>query len=546
MKRILSTIILIFACVAIGVCGINETLNQAHTLYSKATTVADYQRVIKKYESARADVGYVAAEHEKAINEGIRKCNSRIAELTPRLSVDGSTSTAYVRFDAGGGSRTLSISTNQSQPDVSAVPSWINVNSVYSTGITFYCYPNSSTSSRSDYFYVNAGGLSVRIDISQAGASSADTYLRVDGNSSVTTSFGSDGGTRTFSVSTDASSWSTWGVPSFCEVTNRTATSFTLRCNANTSASSRNDYMKIKTDKHEVRIDITQSGASSSSSSGSLVKGSIEKVWVEQNVDVDGENGIAVHAKFDVSGMKDKKVRMVAYFYDSSNVNAIKDTNGSYCTSGSDPNVSCGKTLTPSYDNSTFNDAIVKIPYSELHQTGYSSVTLTVDVLLWDYSSDPHTQITRKNNAAFSFVPGTSVHRYGASSSRSAKVNRVWVDYDQWQDGMKGMLIHTEFETEGCKDENMMVAVYFYTESGSVLKDYDGKYKSSDGNVATHLNTTATYDSSIWKDFKIFMPYDQLHMASGKHELKFYVTIYSPLTKEFLANSDYVHFTFTK
>lgn len=427
MKRILSTFVMIIACVAIGVCGINNTLVQADEWYKRASTVADYQKAIKKYESARADVGYVAAEHDKAINEGIRKCNSRIAELKPRLSVDGSTSTAYVRFDANGGTRTLSISTNQSQPDVSGVPSWINVNSVYSTGITFYCSQNSSTSSRSDYFYVNAGGLSVRIDVYQAGASSSDTYLRVDGNTSVSTSFGADGGTRTFSVSTDASSWSTWGIPSFCEVTNRTSSSFTLRCNANTGTSSRSDYMKIKTDKQEVRIDISQNGASSSSS-GQVSRGAdIENVWVEQNVDVDGENGIGIHVKFTVQGMKDKSTNVSAYIYDASNVNAIKDTNGRYCTKGDNPSVAQSKNVTPKYDNTRFDDCVVKIPYSELHQYGSSSVTLTVDVIIWDMAADPHVQITRKNNTAFSFVPSSSAHKYGVSSARSAKINRVWV-----------------------------------------------------------------------------------------------------------------------
>lgn len=541
------------ACVAIGFCGINNTLDQAHSMYASAKTVADYERVIRKYESAKADVGYVAAEHDKAINEGIRKCRSRIAELTPRLTVDGSSSVASASFGASGGQRTLSISTNQGTPYTSGVPSWITVNSVYQSSITFSCASNSSTGSRSDYFYVNAGSQSVRVDVRQNGAArtSSDTYLKVDNSTGLTVEFTASGGSVSYTVSTDASSWSTWGIPSFCEVTNRTATSFTLRCKPNTGTSARSDYMKIKTDKHEVRIDIKQSApsSSSSSSSSSSVSGSIEKVWIEQNVDVDGENGVAVHMKFDVRGMKDKDVRMVAYFYDSSNINAIKDTNGRYCTSGSNPSVSCGKTVTPSYDASTFHDVVAKIPYSELHQYGSSSVTLTVDVLLWDYGTDPHTEIARKNNAvSFSFVPSTSEHKYGVSTSasRTAKVNRVWVDYDQWQDGLKGMVIHSEFETVGCANEDVWVAVYFYTESGSELIDTDGSYGTTNGKVATHLVTTTQYHNSIWNDFKIFMPYDQLHMGSGKHELKFYVSIYSPVTKEFMASSDYVHFTLTK
>lgn len=83
------------------------------------------------------------------------------------------------------------------------------------------------------------------------------TYLTVDSKTAVTTSFSSSGGTETFYVKTDAGSWETWGIPSWCEITNKTATSFTLKCSSNSGAK-RTDYMKIKAGGKEVRIDITQ------------------------------------------------------------------------------------------------------------------------------------------------------------------------------------------------------------------------------------------------------------------------------------------------
>lgn len=122
----------------------------------------------------------------------------------------------------------------------------------------------------------------------------------------------------------------------------------------------------------------------------------------------------------------------------------------------------------------------------------------------------------------------------------------MWVDYDQWQNGLKGMMIHTEFETVGCVGDDLAVCVYFYTEDGTALKDYDGSHTTDSGKVSTYEKTQTEYHNSIWNDFKIFMPYDQLHMASGKHDLKFYVGIYDYDTGMFLADSEYQHFTFTK
>lgn len=83
------------------------------------------------------------------------------------------------------------------------------------------------------------------------------SYLTVDSKTAVSTSFSSSGGSETFYVKTDAGSWETWGVPSWCEITNKTATSFTLKCSYNSGAK-RTDWMKIKAGGKEVRIDITQ------------------------------------------------------------------------------------------------------------------------------------------------------------------------------------------------------------------------------------------------------------------------------------------------
>lgn len=89
------------------------------------------------------------------------------------------------------------------------------------------------------------------------GDSGSGTYLTVDSKTALTTTFGSAGGSETFYVKTDADKWITWGIPSFCEITNKTATSFTLKCHAN-KGSKRTDYMLVKAGEKEVRIDITQ------------------------------------------------------------------------------------------------------------------------------------------------------------------------------------------------------------------------------------------------------------------------------------------------
>ena len=71
-----------------------------------------------------------------------------------------------------------------------------------------------------------------------------DTYIRVDGLSSTTINKTSSGGEEVFNITTDAKSWSTWGIPSWCSIENKTSFSFKLRVNKNTTTSERSDYME--------------------------------------------------------------------------------------------------------------------------------------------------------------------------------------------------------------------------------------------------------------------------------------------------------------
>lgn len=88
------------------------------------------------------------------------------------------------------------------------------------------------------------------------------TYLTVDSKTAVSTTFSLNGGSETFYVKTDASSWDTWGVPSWCKIIEKTESSFTIKCEPNTTGSTRTDYMKIKAGGKEVRIDIKQTADS--------------------------------------------------------------------------------------------------------------------------------------------------------------------------------------------------------------------------------------------------------------------------------------------
>ena len=106
-------------------------------------------------------------------------------------------------------------------------------------------------------------------------------------------------------------------------------------------------------------------------------------------------------------------------------------------------------------------------------------------------------------------------------------VESVWTDFDQYSDGKRGLWIHSKVSINYAQYQDCQLVVWFYHQDGRKLKSYDGSYQASDNQVAVWKDMSPTYEKSIWKDFQIFMPYDELEVPSGKTtELYFRVGVY--------------------
>ena len=220
---------------------------------------------------------------------------------------------------------------------------WYNGNRLYTTNVTLYKRENEATK------------------------------LTVDNKTSVSTSFSENGGTETFYVSTDANEWTTWGVPSWCSVQNKSSTSFTLRCEANTSRSERSDYMKIKAGNKEVRIDITQSGKKGPSAV-------INNLWVEHNVFNGMIKGMRIHINLTVNGMLGKTVKYCVFFYLNDNTTRLINMYGGH--------ISSSATGRATYESSTWSDWWIFVPYQWLYAAANRSNYCSFDVEIQDLNGN--------------------------------------------------------------------------------------------------------------------------------------------------------------
>ena len=132
-----------------------------------------------------------------------------------------------------------------------------------------------------------------------------------------------------------------------------------------------------------------------------------------------------------------------------------------------------------------------------------------------------------------------------SSTKPGAHIARVWADHNVQQNSRKGMRIHVQFEVDNFKSKPGIVVGFFYFRSGKVLKDFNGKYRTQSGTIAVAGNFRPGYRNTIYSDYTLFIPYQELHLKSGKkHNLKCVVAL--GLGNKLGASSEFFFYVNTK
>lgn len=217
------------------------------------------------------------------------------------------------------------------------------------------------------------------------------TRLTVNSFTAATTRFKAEADTETYYVSTDADSYETWGIPSWCSITNQTSISFTLRCERNPSTAERKDYMKVNAGEKTVKIDIIQAG------NANLRNCTIGSVWTEHNYWQGRVKGMLIHSKFTINNMVSRKAVCAAYFQFG---NGTKDFN--YLYRSVDGQVCVSEIFTPLYQSTVFNDFKLFLPYTELHMnSGTVNASLRFYILIYDNVTEE--DLTKSDYVTFTF-----------------------------------------------------------------------------------------------------------------------------------------------
>lgn len=124
-----------------------------------------------------------------------------------------------------------------------------------------------------------------------------------------------------------------------------------------------------------------------------------------------------------------------------------------------------------------------------------------------------------------------------------ADVTYIATEHNVMQQGVKGMNVVFSANIRKMRNRPVVACAYFYFENGQMLQDYNGNFYASDtGGVSAYIHLRPAYDDTVYNRVRIFIPYDELHLGRGRHDLKVYVAIFDLNSSQELGNSEFSHF----
>ncbi len=102
----------------------------------------------------------------------------------------------------------------------------------------------------------------------------------------------------------------------------------------------------------------------------------------------------------------------------------------------------------------------------------------------------------------------------------SAIIQNVWIEHNVPVGAELGLRLHAQFTLNNAVGRSAFGTAYFSFADGTPLRDFNGLYTSLDGQASVGAPIVAQYPSAVFPDYVLVLPYSELHLDSGLHQLK--------------------------
>jgi hypothetical protein len=105
------------------------------------------------------------------------------------------------------------------------------------------------------------------------------------------------------------------------------------------------------------------------------------------------------------------------------------------------------------------------------------------------------------------------------SFSPSAVFKSCWIDYNVTEGSRKGMRIHVNVEVTGLKGVDSKLVARVQKEDGEYLPS-SSSYSNGDGELETSYSIKPGFETTVYEDAQMFLPYSEINLRKGIWALK--------------------------
>ena len=245
-------------------------------------------------------------------------------------------------------------------------------------------------------------------------------------------------------------------------------------------------------------------------------------IKVDPAASYQGQTWVKIGAWMTVDNLQGQEVFLQARYYFSDGT-PLRDFDNAYRSP--EGQVVSENKVTPMYPRTNLTDWQAWIPVSQLHlAAGQFSLLARLTLI------HAGRAVASTTSPVFNVLGVGPESPGGAGGPKSAVVQNVWVTHNQQSGNEFGLLIHANVNISGCQGEACNIVAWFHDAAGNRLNDFDKLYATGDGQASASVSVTPIYPSANFGDVAIFMPYTQLHLAPGRHNLGARVGVFQGAT----------------
>lgn len=108
----------------------------------------------------------------------------------------------------------------------------------------------------------------------------------------------------------------------------------------------------------------------------------------------------------------------------------------------------------------------------------------------------------------------------------AGEIKSMTTTHNVVMNNQRGLQINITFQVDNMLNKQGGCAVFFNFANGVPLRDMNGLYGSPTGQVSVQGNFMSKYQNTAFSDYRLFIPYPELHLPNGTHNLKVNICLF--------------------